>query len=721
MALRSVALLPLNRPSAISTVGPKAALAEHAFSPGSRRIRPHFMILSLLEHLEQQGGSTEWRVGGLRASVSAGEPGGRHGGRWFADAQQGEPNVRSQRSEAATAAAAQDLLAASTASSSGRIMSPSTLVAERTDDGVFVAPLKSGAKERIVWVGDLELNAVEPFGGKLARPGFQLHADGMGLDLTWAIAPSRAHGAGGGEPLPRSLQMRLSLPCRPAGDVTFTNDQLDPEVWLSATRSGRMAARMRPYAALPELEVIPTEGALAFEPGPEWRLGLPVMDPDGGWRAEDRFSPGTFRWTVPAGASSVSLSIRTVPQVSTVRSERSGELGSLLARMPHGSSTGEENSGPDGNGEVSFTADEVRYWAMVLPGDLVRRETSSHVAAAELRSLLLQASAHVTGERFDVALWAARAALLVTPNHERDVTSVTLPFLRGVIGRIEEEERATGCPGGAAAGLPRWSSGIREEGDGARSVAADEIPIEYAALMHQAAVQAAGLAEAAGEGAVAHRARALSRRLRRWFQREFWLSTPDRARDLGNLHGGEGRPIRGLCLRPHMLLAASFEGAPFTTAQRRVLVRVAESRLLVPPLGLATLDHDDLEFHGDSPENGAVWPFLIGPFVEASLRAFGQDRGRQRMLMQLSSAPSLASAPMAWAHAWGKAVSPAPFLDASSDSSGAIPRHPIPLGPLKYALNIAEGARAKRLLSEGLPAAAFTSIGSSTAAAGLKS
>lgn len=640
------------------------------------------MILSLLEHLEQQGGSSEWRIGGLRASVVGGEFGALVHGRWFQKLEEGA-----------------GICAAPSASSSGRIMSTSSLVAERTDDGVFVASLQSGTKERIVWVGDLELHRIEPSHGRLAPPKFELHGDGMGLDLEWGIAPC-LHRAGARKKVPahHSFAMRLSLPCRPAGDITFSNDELDPDVWLSATRSGRMAARMRPYAALPELEVVPSEGALEFEPGPEWRLGVQVMDPDGGWRVEDRFSPGTFRWSVPASSESVSLSLRVVPGPRDDRSVRSGELGNLLARGSRPLDSTDSPAAPPGSGAVRRSPDELRRWAMALPGDLIRRSASTQVSAAELRDLLLQASAHVTGERFDVALWAARAALLVAPKFDRDVTSVTLPFLRGVTGRIEEEARGASSPGAAAAGLPRWCmvAGSAKGDHGKR----DEIFIEHAALLHQAAHHTAELAEDAGQGAVAHKARALRRRLHRWFQEEFWLSRPDRARDYVGLRGGAG--LRGLCLRPHMLLAASFEGAPFTTAQRRILVRVAESRLLLPPLGLATLDRDDLEFDGESLENGAVWPFLIGPFVEASLRAFGQDRGRQRMLMQLASAPSLASAPMAWAHTAGKTVSPAPFLDEHSVPVGALPRHPLPLGPLSYDLNIAEGARAKQMLSAGL-------------------
>ena len=216
------------------------------------------MILSLLERLELQGGSAQCRPDGSSSQLLWGEGNGGGRSRWF-QVLGDEPYFP-------------DLQPVAT--SSGRLASASTLVAERTDDGVFVAPRRPGHQERIVWVGDLELASVaSPSGksvGSLSKPNFELHSDGMGLSLTWEVRRGRSGG------LPQQYELRMSLPCRPAGEVTFTNEELDPEVWLSATRSGIMAARMRPYAGLPELEVLPTAGSLTFCPAPEWRLGLSV-------------------------------------------------------------------------------------------------------------------------------------------------------------------------------------------------------------------------------------------------------------------------------------------------------------------------------------------------------------------------------------------------------------------------------------------------------------
>ncbi|MFT6832359.1 MAG: hypothetical protein ACJAZN_002531, partial [Planctomycetota bacterium] len=391
------------------------------------------MILSLLERLEQEGGGSGWRPGGLAADLQSGRrlSGARSllPSRWFA-------SVESLgNSEGAT--------------TSGRLTSASTLVSERTDDGVLVAAPVAGSSERIVWVGDLELGDPSGSSGEFKTPAFEFHDDGMGLDVSWPIAGRRgAQGAGA------TYTMRLTLPCRPVGELTFSNDELDTEVWLCATRDGRMAARMRPYSAHPELEIVPGSGTLEFERSPDWRLGLEVMDPDGTVRVEDRFSPGTFVLRIPEGENRVQLSIRIVAPNAAERGRRGGALGALLGHV--GSPAGQPVGAPKSGQAAKLTPDELRLTAMSLPGDLMRRGVRSFDAESELRDLLLEAAPHVNGPRFDVALWAARAAFLIHPGATRDVTSVTLPFLRGVVGRIERDLVSTGCPGAAAAGLPRW-------------------------------------------------------------------------------------------------------------------------------------------------------------------------------------------------------------------------------------------------------------------------
>lgn len=91
---------------------------------------------------------------------------------------------------------------------------------------------------------------------------------------------------------------------------------------------------------------------------------------------------------------------------------------------------------------------------------------------------------------------------------------------------------------------------------------------------------------------------------------------------------GDWRPTREI--RPNQVIAASLELAPLTQEQRAGVVAIARRELLTPR-GLRTLAPSDPAYRGrfegdlmqrdEAYHNGTVWPWLIGPFVEASLRA----------------------------------------------------------------------------------------------------
>jgi len=83
-------------------------------------------------------------------------------------------------------------------------------------------------------------------------------------------------------------------------------------------------------------------------------------------------------------------------------------------------------------------------------------------------------------------------------------------------------------------------------------------------------------------------------------------------------------------LRPNQIIAAALPYAPLTPQQRRGVIDCVRSRFLTP-FGLRTLDRADPDyraryegnlFERDAAyHNGTVWPWLIGPFGEAVLRA----------------------------------------------------------------------------------------------------
>ncbi|NJL57387.1 hypothetical protein HC928_21310, partial [bacterium] len=91
-------------------------------------------------------------------------------------------------------------------------------------------------------------------------------------------------------------------------------------------------------------------------------------------------------------------------------------------------------------------------------------------------------------------------------------------------------------------------------------------------------------------------------------------------------------------LRPNQLIAVSLLHSLLTPEQQRAIVDVCERRLLTPR-GLRSLDRDDpayiARYGGDRAHRdpayhqGTVWSWLIGPFVEAHLRVYG-DKARAR-------------------------------------------------------------------------------------------
>ena len=82
-------------------------------------------------------------------------------------------------------------------------------------------------------------------------------------------------------------------------------------------------------------------------------------------------------------------------------------------------------------------------------------------------------------------------------------------------------------------------------------------------------------------------------------------------------------------IRPNQIFAVSLPNSPLTADQQRAVVAVVERELLTP-VGLRTLAASDPRYRpryaGDqfsrdgAYHNGTVWPWLIGPFLDAYLR-----------------------------------------------------------------------------------------------------
>jgi predicted glycogen debranching enzyme len=92
-------------------------------------------------------------------------------------------------------------------------------------------------------------------------------------------------------------------------------------------------------------------------------------------------------------------------------------------------------------------------------------------------------------------------------------------------------------------------------------------------------------------------------------------------------------------LRPNQIFAVSLPFSPLDSAKQKVVVDIVEQKLLTL-FGLRTLSPDDNRYQkvytgpqasrDQAYHQGTVWPYLIGPFVEAYLKVNGSNRESKR-------------------------------------------------------------------------------------------
>jgi len=149
-------------------------------------------------------------------------------------------------------------------------------------------------------------------------------------------------------------------------------------------------------------------------------------------------------------------------------------------------------------------------------------------------------------------------------------------------------------------------------------------PVEINALWYNALCSMAGFARRLGEPA--DRYQAPAEQAHNGFTR-FWNDAAGYCYDVIDGPGGADP-----ALRPNQLFAASLPHSPLTPGQQRAIVGVCARHLLTPH-GLRSLAPDDpayvAHYGGDQRQRdgayhqGTVWSWLIGPFVTAHLRVYG--------------------------------------------------------------------------------------------------
>jgi glycogen debranching enzyme len=125
---------------------------------------------------------------------------------------------------------------------------------------------------------------------------------------------------------------------------------------------------------------------------------------------------------------------------------------------------------------------------------------------------------------------------------------------------------------------------------------------------------------------------ALAERVKFSFQKTFYLSPFRGLADV--VHTVGGHSTRDSAIRPNQVFAASLPNSPLTRDQQAAVVEVVRRELLTP-YGLRTLARTDPNYKGrytgnqwnrdGAYHNGTVWPWLIGPFLDAYLRVHDHD------------------------------------------------------------------------------------------------
>ena len=157
-------------------------------------------------------------------------------------------------------------------------------------------------------------------------------------------------------------------------------------------------------------------------------------------------------------------------------------------------------------------------------------------------------------------------------------------------------------------------------------------PVEIQALWYNALRVMEQLAHQFDQKADRKQFKAMADRARKSFNALFWNKAD------GCLYDVVNGDVRDGAIRPNQVFAISLPNAVLARDKWRSVLHVVERELLTPR-GLRTLSPNDPHYRGryeGSPlsrdgayHQGTVWPWLMGSFITASVKTFGEKLGRQ--------------------------------------------------------------------------------------------
>jgi predicted glycogen debranching enzyme len=460
------------------------------------------------------------------------------------------------------------------------------------------------------------------------------------------------------------LRLRPLLPFREADALTFENFVLEKRV----ARLPR-GIESQPYPALPKLSIT-VAGDVHFEADPVWYRNIEyTADIARGYDGhEEQFSPGVFHVALPSGAdvivaatigAAIEDPLAAWRRESARRRKALASIGFGVQAVQHlvaddflYRDASQHRDAPGHRDETERTIVIAGFpwfgeWGrdtyISLPGLLLARdrvdECGEALESAQrflknglMPNIFGRTSADSQYNSADAGLWFARAIALyaraagsegrVEKRFLRGLTEIAESYIAGTELGMRSNEEGLLQAGGSELNATWMDARIGTTPVTPR----DGCPVEINALWYHLLAHLEHIHRELGD---AHEVRVWGRRKRlvgKAFLERFWLPDEHYLADTWN----DGRADRSL--RPNMVIAAALEWSPLSRGMRTDIVKCAMAELLTP-VGLRTLEPRNPSYIGRYAGNqdqrdrayhqGTVWPWLIGFFSEAYLRAYG--------------------------------------------------------------------------------------------------
>ena len=417
-----------------------------------------------------------------------------------------------------------------------------------------------------------------------------------------------------------SLRVRLFLAYRDYHSLAHANSVLDPRADVS-----HGVVRVTPYAELPPLEI---RSGGEFAPAPQWYYNIEYLTEleRGLDFREDLFTPGVLELHLEPGQwAPFCASID-----GTVATEPPPKQDHFIVRRFKGQ--------PTIIAGYPWFTDWGRDTMISLPGLLIAPGFLD-AARAIIEGFLQSRSQGLIPNRFpdagetpeyntvDATLWMFQAvrAWLATGRDRAFLRDVFYPAAKEI---IDWHRRGTLFDIGVDLEDHLLYTSPKLTWMDTQFTPRAGKPVEINALWHGALSLMADWAQTLNDPAETEY-RAEADRVRDSFRARFWNTRRACLYDLLTPDG----PVAQL--RPNQIFAVSLPFGLLEPDQQRAVVRIVERELLTP-VGLRTLERADPDYqprYEGSPDQrdgayhqGTVWPWLLGPFIDAYLAAFGKTQ-----------------------------------------------------------------------------------------------